>query len=84
MTHTHKWFAEHGHIFSEETFSKKNDFRGQSERLKGHVAIAFNVGQETAEYIVGLHNEQVRLMAWINENRARVTDAKDLICRDAS
>lgn len=83
MKHKHKWFAKDGHIFSEETFSKRSDFRGQDKSITGNVSIAFNVGHEMAEYIVNLHNERLKLETWVDEARNRVTDARDLFCKDA-
>ena len=83
MKHKHKWFAKDGHIFSEEIFSRRSDFRGQDKSTVSNISIAFNVGKEMSEYIVSLHNENLRLANWINENRTKVTDARDLFCKDA-
>lgn len=54
-----KWYAENGHLFSEEVKVKKNnDFRF-GNNFESRIVIAYNIGQKTAEYIAKLHNEKI-------------------------
>lgn len=50
----HKWIAKDGSVFVDHVVEKRN--RDFNVKYNVREAIAFNVGQEMAEYIVKLHN----------------------------
>jgi Neuraminidase (sialidase) len=55
-----KWFAKDGSVFSEKVITKKSqDFR-LGNTFKCQEVIAFNVGNKVAQYLVSLHNKEIR------------------------
>lgn len=48
-----RWVADSGSVFTEEVVESKGE---SGVFVKARIAIAFNVGDEVARYIVSLHN----------------------------
>ena len=53
------WVAVNGSIFTEDEFKTKTQLNSAGKMLEQRTAIAFNVGDEVAKYIVNLHNNQI-------------------------
>ena len=53
-----KWVAESGSIFTEKEFRIQNKCR--RVKVFARRSIAFNIGQNIAEYIVSVHNEELK------------------------
>jgi len=55
-----RWVAVNGSVYSVETKEFRSEFPGNRKTYRIQPSIAFNVGPGVAEYIVRLHNAQLK------------------------
>lgn len=59
-----RWVAIDGSVFSEKEVEVKQDFQW----IKRRESVAFNVGPEMADYIVGIHNSNLLVNEWVDKH----------------
>ena len=67
------WISENGSIFTEQTTKVKFEFTGFKEVRE---CVACNVGKELADYIVAIHNRELKLNEFVDMFAPNIQVAK--------
>ena len=59
-----RWVVKDGSIFTEEEFKVKLEFKF----IMAQIGIAYNVGREVANHIVGVHNTRLKISEFVEDH----------------